>query len=762
MSEADKYDVLDFIGKGSYGIIRKVRRKADGQIMCRKEINYARMGQKEREQLHSEFSILSSLRHPNIVAYYQREHMKATQNLHIYMEYCGNGDMARLIENLQATNQYAEEEFVWSIFAQLITALYRCHYGVDPPEVGKMMFAGVTGNRKPTPIEGRRQMMILHRDLKPENVFLAEDNSVKLGDFGLSKIMMANDFASTYVGTPYYMSPEVVTMERYTLHSDIWSLGCIMYELCSRSPPFVARTHLELCQRIRGGRFPPLPSFYSQELQQVIRSCLQVNPNDRPDTAQLLHLPIIRLMRKEREVVELGKVLRVKEDAVERRLKESEEREARMKVDQQHMLKELDTQLRGDWELRACLEIDRQVQAEMERLSNTFEAEVQARVQMELNKLAQAQRMESHASASSTSGTSKPSLHTGKRSTSSLSTVGTEQSMGSPMSITYGSKGKPNSTPSVKARAMYPGSPMDFQMVDPSPLASFASLSLSPRRNGDKSPPHYKNIFAAAAAARRHPTPVRIHVDPEESEDQTPSPTLQRAGKKAQNVQRPPLAAQRTAPNPRPHGFRSPSTNKGGPKPEPAAFMRTSRPGHASGSPGASTTQGKRNNTPNRRTSMVPGNNTVTANETGSPVRRNRQPTGATNGRRQTGGDEMLKIVTKKNMMNNIMKGRSLAELSNAPAGGNGRAGNGPGNGPTNAVKGAAPGEVKKSNEPTDARAGRNGKVGNGPENRPQHAVKGAAPGEAVRSNNKTPEVVWDPKRDEMPSPFLNRGVRVR
>ena len=126
------------------------------------------MSTKEREQLHAEFSILSSLRHPNIVAYHYREHLKATQELHLYMEYCGGGDLSKVIKNLAATNQFAEEEFVWSIFSQLVTALYRCHYGVDPPEVGKNVLK-VTRDIESTGLRLKTQMMILHRDLKPEN-----------------------------------------------------------------------------------------------------------------------------------------------------------------------------------------------------------------------------------------------------------------------------------------------------------------------------------------------------------------------------------------------------------------------------------------------------------------------------------------------------------------------------------------------------------------------------------------------------------------
>lgn len=126
------------------------------------------MSPKEREQLQAELSILHSLRHPNIVAYYHREHLKLSQDIHLYMEFCGGGDLSKVIEKLRSNNQYAEEPYVWSIFSQLITALYRCHYGVDPPEVGKNVMA--SGNPiKPLGLRLKSQMMILHRDLKPEN-----------------------------------------------------------------------------------------------------------------------------------------------------------------------------------------------------------------------------------------------------------------------------------------------------------------------------------------------------------------------------------------------------------------------------------------------------------------------------------------------------------------------------------------------------------------------------------------------------------------
>jgi NIMA (never in mitosis gene a)-related kinase 2 len=124
------------------------------------------MSQKEREQLHAEFSILASLRHPNIVAYYHRDHLKATQELHLYMEYCGGGDLGQVIKELRTANQVADEGFVWSVVSQLASALYRCHYGEAPLPVGDNVMAAP---KRRTTLRTKNRVMILHRDLKPEN-----------------------------------------------------------------------------------------------------------------------------------------------------------------------------------------------------------------------------------------------------------------------------------------------------------------------------------------------------------------------------------------------------------------------------------------------------------------------------------------------------------------------------------------------------------------------------------------------------------------
>lgn len=95
------------------------------------------MSEKERQQLYAEFSILHSLKHPNIVRYYDKEHIRDSKDLHLYMEYCSGGDLGKTIKELKERRAFATEDYVWNIFSQIATALYRCHYGVDPPEADK-------------------------------------------------------------------------------------------------------------------------------------------------------------------------------------------------------------------------------------------------------------------------------------------------------------------------------------------------------------------------------------------------------------------------------------------------------------------------------------------------------------------------------------------------------------------------------------------------------------------------------------------------
>ncbi|RAK96920.1 serine/threonine protein kinase nimA [Aspergillus ibericus CBS 121593] len=686
LAEADKYEVLEKIGCGSFGIIRKVRRKTDGFILCRKEINYIKMSQKEREQLTAEFNILSSLRHPNIVAYYHREHLKASQDLYLYMEYCGGGDLSMVIKNLKKTNKYAEEEFVWRILSQLVTALYRCHYGADAVDVGSNILGPAP---KASGLKGKQaQMTILHRDLKPENIFLGSDNTVKLGDFGLSKLMNSHDFASTYVGTPFYMSPEICAAEKYTLRSDIWAVGCIMYELCQREPPFNARTHIQLVQRIREGKFAPLPDFYSPELKNVIANCLRVNPDHRPDTAALINLPIIRLMRKEKEVTDLTKTLRKREESALAKARDVEQAYAKLEKEKQQMKADIENTVRREWEVKARLEIDRQVQSELEKLRKRFEFEVQDRVALELEKQKRSANFREEAGLRSSSDDSRLSMSNDDTDPPSSTDI-SQLSLESPAANKAPRK-EATRTPFNRSKTVVE-SPMDVQMAEPSPI-SIASLSLSPRRtSGTHSG---KNIFAEAERHRSKWEPALAYSDDEDDIPDLPSPTRPKVKPDPFKAPPRPLLRQNTA------AFMQKLST------QPPIF-----PTNGSRLPQMSVGDHPRDaksRSPHRRLSKIPSSANLAA-DAGSPTRKTgiKQLASKANG----GGEEMYKAVMQRNM-----GGRTLVELAQARAGGR----------PID--------EIKRCS--SDSRTG-------------------------LKQSEREPPAVWDPERDEMPSPFLARGRKV-
>ncbi|KAI1433560.1 kinase-like protein [Xylaria sp. CBS 124048] len=699
MAESDKYEVLEKIGHGSFGVIRKIRRKADGMILCRKEISYLKMSQKEREQLHTEFQILSSLRHPNIVGYFHREHLKQTQDLHLYMEYCGNGDLGRVIRDLIRTNKFAEEEFVWIVFSQLVTALYRCHYGVDPPEVGNNVL--LAPKIKPRVPPGA--VTILHRDLKPENVFLGENNSVKLGDFGLSKMIQSHDFASTYVGTPFYMSPEICAAERYTLKSDIWSLGCVIYELCCREPPFNAKSHFQLVQKIKEGKVATLPRIYSAELMAVIKDCLKVNPDARPDTATLLSLPIVRLMRMQREAVELKSRLLVKEANIDAKLKEAERR---LEADKALIRQEIDSTLRREWEVKARLEIDRLVKIELQELHRRFEGEVNVRVQEELQK-----KSVTFAPATVEFGSSSKSDYP-----HSIAGASTDGEFPSTTDITEFSVYSPEEAPLKKAARAHlgraqtmfdrnPGTPMDIDITSPPPMA-IASLSLSPRRtNSTKAPPtNQPSIFDEIDDESRWRRARESDPVLSDSEDDDtpiiPSPTRPPRTGKNPFSNPPVLTAAKSIPSDYPKSQSSGSSginkplqalNGGG---SPNSQVRTQR------SYGALREKG---NSPNRRLSKIPSaaNLTATIGENGL-----QRKTSLTSKKDSDGS------LGKMPVKNNV-RGRTLVELQQARAGGR---------------------PIESANSS------------------PKRTFK-----ERAAERILDPAPVWDPEKDEMPSPFLTR-----
>lgn len=358
----ENYEVLDLIGKGNFGSISKILRKSDDKILVWKELDYGRMSEKEKQNIVSEVNILRDLHHPNIVRYYDRIVDKKNTKIYIIMEYCEGGDIGLLIKRLKKNKELIPEEIIWKIFTQLVLALYECHNHKD----GK----------------------ILHRDIKPSNVFLDAENNIKLGDFGLSR-MLSNEsyFAYSHVGTPYYMSPEQIEEVKYNEKSDIWSLGCFLYEVATFNPPFEATNQLSLALKIKAGKVEPIPNKYSSELSKVIMWMLNVDQNKRPSVDELMNYPSVMIRIKERKLKEhylkmkkMEEMIKEKESEIikreeESKTKEKEIQERELKVsEREKKVEEKEKEIeKKEKEIEMILEREKQREIEREQKEKMLE-----------------------------------------------------------------------------------------------------------------------------------------------------------------------------------------------------------------------------------------------------------------------------------------------------------------------------------------------------------------------------------------------------
>ncbi|XP_029816396.1 serine/threonine-protein kinase Nek1 isoform X6 [Manacus vitellinus] len=252
----DKYIKVRKIGEGSFGKAILVKAKENGQQYVIKEINISKMSNKEREESRREVAVLANMKHPNIVLY--RESFEENGCLYIVMDYCEGGDLFKKI-NAQKGVLFSEDQILdW--FVQICLALKHIH------------------DRK-----------ILHRDIKSQNIFLTKDGTIQLGDFGIARVLNSTaELARTCIGTPYYLSPEICQNKPYNNKSDIWALGCVLYEMCTLKHAFEAGNMKNLVLKIISGPFPPVSVHYSYDLRNLLSQLFKRNPRNRPSVNSIL------------------------------------------------------------------------------------------------------------------------------------------------------------------------------------------------------------------------------------------------------------------------------------------------------------------------------------------------------------------------------------------------------------------------------------------------------------------------------------------
>lgn len=211
--EGSGYEVLKPIGKGKFAIVYRARRLIDNKIVALKRVKCDEMDEKQRIKSLKEVKIIQKLNHPNIVQYLDSWY--EGNELVICLEYVEAGDLKRQIRKanekitsgISTIPDFFDERIIWNYFSQIADAIKYMH-----------------------------EQSIMHRDLKPANIFLSLTGQVKVGDLGLGRqlsdsTLQAGGQVHSKVGTPLYMSPEVLHGDGYDFSSDVWSVGCLLYEL---------------------------------------------------------------------------------------------------------------------------------------------------------------------------------------------------------------------------------------------------------------------------------------------------------------------------------------------------------------------------------------------------------------------------------------------------------------------------------------------------------------------------------------------------
>nr|KAJ3422715.1 Serine/threonine-protein kinase Nek8 [Polyrhizophydium stewartii] len=351
MEQWSQFVKVKVVGRGAHGMAILCRRKQDNSPVVVKELFTSSMSEDEKQHSLNEIKVLTILRHPNIIAYYDSftgtgmmefeimgitsggtvvgsnggggagaggaggsggagvaspgvggsgdldnsqnrpganrrssdkkkvvvsegggraslKKEKLPSTLMIVMEYADGGTLSDYLDELAAEKQLLPLEDIMNLFCQIALALNHIH-----------------------------SHKILHRDLKTNNILISGTGKykvLKIGDFGISKIMSAETKAETVVGTPAYISPELCEGKPYNEKSDIWALGCVLYEIICLKKMFSAHNLPALVLKILRGTYDPLPSQYPAKLAELVQSCVELEPSNRPFMPDIIGKPFLQ------------------------------------------------------------------------------------------------------------------------------------------------------------------------------------------------------------------------------------------------------------------------------------------------------------------------------------------------------------------------------------------------------------------------------------------------------------------------------------
>lgn len=251
-------------GQAKIFCVREV--EGSGDVFVAKIVSLTGLDAKGRASALQEVSMLRGLEpHPNLIAFRESFLEDSVGVLIIVMSYAEDGDLRHMVTNSSAIQRRLPEPVVVWWLRQMLSGLKHLH-----------------------------SQDVVHRDLKSSNVFLCEGRRcIRIGDFGISRVLESTAFASSCVGTPAYMSPELMRNERYDYHVDMWAMGCIGFELCTLKLPFEARSLLDLVyQVVEAEPDWSLWKGFSEDLRGIVKRLLSKDAHSRPTAGELTANPV--------------------------------------------------------------------------------------------------------------------------------------------------------------------------------------------------------------------------------------------------------------------------------------------------------------------------------------------------------------------------------------------------------------------------------------------------------------------------------------
>ncbi|CAL9246465.1 unnamed protein product [Arabidopsis halleri] len=258
------YAVGRQIGSGSFSVVWEGRHLVHGTVVAIKEIAMARLNKKLQESLMSEIIILRKINHPNIIRFIDM--IEAPGKINLVLEYCKGGDLSMYIHSHGSVPEATAKHFMLQLAAGL---------------------------------QVLRENNIIHRDLKPQNLLLSTDDNdaaLKIADFGFARSLQPRGLAETLCGSPLYMAPEIMQLQKYDAKADLWSVGAILFQLVTGRTPFTGNSQIQLLQNIIRStelHFPADCRDLSTDCKDLCQKLLRRNPVERLTFEEFFHHPFL-------------------------------------------------------------------------------------------------------------------------------------------------------------------------------------------------------------------------------------------------------------------------------------------------------------------------------------------------------------------------------------------------------------------------------------------------------------------------------------